>query len=126
MEKWIYAKSVRQFAFTQLCSIDKTVMTIRYSFQDNCLHLQGVALYWSYTENDKTLFEKTMLHTKRKPTKYMQYGFAMESSARDCYIAMQKQEHINLSAKETGLYARVDYLFLGTSPDGIVSYDCHF
>ena len=58
MEKWIYAKSVKQFAFAQLCSIGKTVMTIRYSFQDNCLHLQGVTLYWSYTENDKTLRKK--------------------------------------------------------------------
>ena len=65
-----------------------------------------------------------MQYTKRKPTKQMQYGFAMESSARDWYFATQKQ-HVNLSVRETGFHARVDYPFLGASPDGIVSCDCH-
>ena len=44
----------------------------------------------------------------------------MELSTRDCYIAMQKQQHVNLSVRETGFHVRVDYLFLGASLDGIV------
>ena len=66
-----------------------------------------------------------MQYTKRKPTKQMQYGSTMESSARDWYFAMQKQQHVNLSVRETGFHAQVDYPFLGASPDGIVSCDCH-
>ena len=74
---------------------------------------------------NKTLFEKIMQYTKRKPTKQMQYGSTMESSARDWYFATQKQQHVNLSVRETGFYVGVDYPFLGASPDGIVSCDCH-
>ena len=55
----------------------------------------------------------------------MQYGSAMESSARDWYFATQKQQHVNLSVREAGFHVRVDYPFLGASPDGIVSCDCH-
>ena len=74
---------------------------------------------------NKTLFEKIMQYTIRKPTKQMQYGSAMESSARDWYFATQKQQHVNLSVREAGFHVRVDYPFLGASPDGIVSCDCH-
>ena len=74
---------------------------------------------------NKTLFDKIMQHTKTKPTKQMQYGSAMESSTRDWYFVMRKQEHVNLSVRETGFHVRVDYPFLAASPDGIVSCDCH-
>ena len=74
---------------------------------------------------NKTLFEKIMQYTIRKPTNQMQYGSAMESSARDWYFATQKQKHVNLSVREAGFHVRVNYPFLGASPDGIVSCDCH-
>ena len=38
---------------------------------------------------------------------------------------MQKQQHVNLSVREIGFHVQVDYPFLGASPDGIVSCDCH-
>ena len=66
-----------------------------------------------------------MQNTKKKPTKQMQYGCAMESSARDWYFATQKQQHVNLSVRGTGFHVQIDYPFLGASPDGIVSCDCH-
>ena len=74
---------------------------------------------------NKTLFEEIMQYTIRKPTNQMQYGSAMESSARDWYFATQKQKHVNLSVREAGFHVRVNYPFLGASPDGIVSCDCH-
>ena len=49
----------------------------------------------------------------------------MELSTRDWYFARQKKQHVNLSVRETGFHVRVDYPFLGASPDGIVSCDCH-
>ena len=55
----------------------------------------------------------------------MQYGFAMKPSAKDWYFATQKQQHVNLSVRKTGFHVQVDYPFLGASPDGIVSRDCH-
>ena len=73
---------------------------------------------------NKTLFEKVMQYTKRKPTKQMQYGSAMESGTRDRYFATQKQ-HVNLSVRETDFHVRVDYPFLWALLDGIVSCDCH-
>ena len=73
----------------------------------------------------KTLFEKIMQHTKRRPTKQVQYGSAMESSTRDWYFVMRKEQHVNLSVRETGFHVRVNYLFLAASPHGIVSCDCH-
>ena len=66
-----------------------------------------------------------MQYTIRKPTKQMQYGSAMEPSARDWYFAMQKRQHVNLSVRETGFHAGVDYPFIGDWLDGIVSCDCH-
>ena len=66
-----------------------------------------------------------MQHTKTKPTKQMQYGSAMESSAKDWYFATQKQQHVNFSVQETDFHVRVDYPFLGASPDDIVLCDCH-
>ena len=74
---------------------------------------------------NKTLFEEIMQYTIRKPTNQMQYGSAIESSARDWYFATQKQKHVNLSVREAGFHVRVNYPFLGASPDGIVSCDCH-
>ena len=77
-----------------------------------------------------------MQYTKKKLTKKMQYESAMESSARDWCFATQKQQHVNLSVRETGFHVRVDYPFPGASPDDIlfkevsdhgnhVKYDCH-
>ena len=79
-----------------------------------------------YTQiTNKTLFEKIMQYTIRKPTKQMQYGSAMEPSARDWYFATQKRQHVNLSVRETGFHVRVDCPFIGDWLDGIVSCDCH-
>ena len=55
----------------------------------------------------------------------MQYGSAMEPSARDWYFATQKRQHVNLSVRETGFHVGVDYPFIGDWLDGIVSCDCH-
>ena len=52
-----------------------------------------------------------MQYTKRKRTKQMQYGSTME----------QKQQHVNLSARETGFHVRKP----GASPDSTVSCDSH-
>ena len=44
----------------------------------------------------------------------------MEWSIGDSWIAILKQLHVNLSVRENGFHVGVDYLFLGTSSDGIV------
>ena len=38
---------------------------------------------------------------------------------------MQKKTHVNLNVRETGFHVRINYQFLGASPDGINSCDCH-
>ena len=73
---------------------------------------------------NKTLFEKITQYTKRKPTKQMRNGSATESSVRGFYVAMQKQQHVNFSVRETGFHVRIDYPFLEALPDGTVSCDC--
>ena len=56
-----------------------------------------------------------MQYAKRKSTKQMHHGPSMKPSARDCYFALQKQQHVNLSVRENSFHVRVDYPFLGAS-----------
>ena len=82
------------FEFAHLCSIGKSFRQLHRTARITASICKEVFCTDRTQITNKTLFKKIMQYTKRNPTKQMQYGSATESAARDCYVAMQKQEHV--------------------------------
>jgi len=58
-------------------------------------------------------------------TKEMKYGRDSEPKAFDKYYQTMKAEHSNFTLKNTGLHINHKFPYIGASPDGITSCDCH-
>ena len=54
----------------------------------------------------------------------LQWGIHNEDAAREAYMELVSQEHVNLHFMPTGLYVNPGCPYLGATPDGLVSYDC--
>lgn len=53
------------------------------------------------------------------------YGLDHENDAKKDYILQEGQNHTNLCVKDSGLMLNTIYPWMGASPDGIVTCDCH-
>lgn len=58
-------------------------------------------------------------------TKEMEYGTKFEPIARQEYCEMQKRKHNGFEIKEKGLCLNNHFPYIGASPDGYFSCDCH-
>ena len=54
----------------------------------------------------------------------LKYGREMEGEARAAYIKSQRTQHRKLTVTEGGLFVSETTIFLGASPDGVVSCQC--
>ena len=73
----------------------------------------------------KSFIDTVMGYKSNVDVPATRYGSNMEDLARRCYINMTKTHHINLRVNKTGLHINVQWPYLGASPDGIISCDCH-
>ena len=48
----------------------------------------------------------------------------MEKITRKSYVRKNKLSHINFLCQESGLFISQAYLYLGASPDGVISCNC--
>ncbi|KAK7886436.1 hypothetical protein WMY93_026057 [Mugilogobius chulae] len=53
------------------------------------------------------------------------YGSKHEAQARGAYEKMMIQEHAGFSCMDSGLWLNPKWPYMGSSPDGIVTCDCH-
>lgn len=53
------------------------------------------------------------------------WGLQNESTARNSYLKIMQDVHVNFSIKESGLIINPSLPWIGASPDGVVSCDCH-
>jgi len=58
-------------------------------------------------------------------SKQTEWGCKHEKKARDLYYKLTAQYHCNLQIADSGLVINTNWPFIGASPDGIVSCDCH-
>ena len=66
-----------------------------------------------------------MQYNKAFTTKEMEYGKKSESKAFENFYELMKTKHINFNLENTGLHINKKYVYLGASPDGLTSCDCH-
>jgi len=57
-----------------------------------------------------------------KPTRW---GCKHEKAAKDMYFKNQYKNHQNLEIRDSGLCINPEWPFIGASPDGIISCQCH-
>ena len=53
------------------------------------------------------------------------WGCKHEKAAKDMYFKNQSRNHQNLEIRDSGLCINPEWLFIGASPDGIISCQCH-
>lgn len=53
------------------------------------------------------------------------YGCKHEAQARGAYEKLMSQEHAGFSCMDSGLWLNPKWPYMGSSPDGIVTCDCH-
>lgn len=56
---------------------------------------------------------------------YTDWGNQKEDAARESYLLRKKAEHDNLTFRPSGVHVPPEFPFMGASPDGIVSCNCH-
>ena len=54
----------------------------------------------------------------------LQWGISNEDTARETYLGLASQEHVNLCFTPAGLHVNPSYPHLGATPDGVVSCEC--
>lgn len=57
-------------------------------------------------------------------TKATQWGYSHESTAREQYVAIIKDDHLDLCVRESGLVINPEWPHIGATPDGIVHCTC--
>ena len=57
--------------------------------------------------------------------KSLQWGISNEPVARKKYLETFKSHHKKLKIIEKGFFISIDNPFIGASPDGVISCDCH-
>ena len=58
-------------------------------------------------------------------TKATMHGKINEKKALMAYKKLLKGKHVNLNVEDAGLHVNSKYIFLGASPDGVITCDCH-
>lgn len=53
------------------------------------------------------------------------YGCKHEAQARGAYEKLMSQEHAGFSCMDSGLWLNPKWPYMGSTPDGIVTCDCH-
>lgn len=56
---------------------------------------------------------------------FVRWGLQNEDTARESYLKAMQDLHVNLSITASGLIINPDLPWLGASPDGVVTCDCH-
>lgn len=83
------------------------------------------AVNTNLTQPCKSVLHTIMQYSEVVDTNATRYGKRMEKEAITMYLENQKYMHKNLQVKNCGLLVTEKYPFLGASPDGIVTCDCH-
>ena len=76
-------------------------------------------------QKSDSLIKTIMQYSPSLSSKFTAHGIEMEPIAKDCFITIMSKSHRNLQVLESGLKINADEPFLGASPDGIVTCDCH-
>ena len=79
----------------------------------------------SKMQKSDSLIKTIMQYSPSLSSKFTAHGIEMEPIAKDCFITIMSKSHRNLQVLESGLKINADEPFLGASPDGIVTCDCH-
>ena len=77
------------------------------------------------TDKNKTLLGKVMQYASPLSVGAVNYGKQHEPIARRCFRNLMSSTHKNLKVVETGLHVYASAPYIGASPDGIVTCDCH-
>lgn len=76
--------------------------------------------------NTSTSFiNKIMQYSENISVPATRYGTKYEDIARNDYKKISKSIHANFTVEKTGLHIPHEFPYLGASPDGIVSCQCH-
>ena len=71
------------------------------------------------------LVSEIMGYNKKVDTKDMKYGRAQELHAKTLFQKLQRKRHKRFTQKDSGLCIHQDFIFIGASPDLVVSCACH-
>ena len=73
----------------------------------------------------KTAVMKVCGYSRTFQSKATSWGISNEPVARSCYLKKMKKSHKKMIVKESGFVVNLDHPFIGASPDGVVSCECH-
>lgn len=83
------------------------------------------ALNLDIEKPSKSFRDKIMNYKESFSCKATSYGIKNEQKACNEYIKIAKNNHKNLKVQEAGLHVNPSFVYLGASPDGITTCDCH-
>eukprot|EP00795_Rhopilema_esculentum_P015969 gene15969-7301_t len=75
--------------------------------------------------DSQSLIETIMQYRPGFSSKYTAHGKQMEPVAREKFEKEEGMKHTNFKVEQAGLLINAEIPYLGASPDGIVSCDCH-
>ncbi|XP_066303858.1 uncharacterized protein [Branchiostoma lanceolatum] len=98
-------------------SVARSVMVMAKKVQSDALIAQGIL--------DGILGRKKETTVQEDDLDAIKFGRRMEPIAREAYIkVMRSTGHKGLTAQETGLFVLKDQIYIGASPDGLVTCQC--
>lgn len=125
-----YSNCYNQSSFDNLCDVTQKQALSRTWHLHRAgritASLSHLAFHTSVEKPSESFISTVMQYRDHFESKFTSHGKKFESVARAHYIDNYSKDHnCSLKVKEVGFVVRADVPYIGASPDGIVSCDCH-